>query len=203
MFTLTISLLIMSNLSWFMDLTFQVLMQYCSLQHWILLSSPDMSTTECHFWFGPAASIFWGLLVVVLCFSSIAYWTPSHLGNSSFSVISFCLFIKFMGFSQQVHWDDLAFPPPVNHVLSELSTMTHSSWVALHGMIHSFIELFKPFHHKAVICEGSVKDCFVTFYQKSVIFTYSGLFLSSVLFIYVSVLLPVPHSWLLKLHSKF
>ena len=25
--------------------------------------------------------------------------------------------------------------------LSELSTMTHPSWVALHGMAHSFIEL--------------------------------------------------------------
>ena len=125
------------------------------------------STTECHFWFGPAASVFWGLLVVVLCFSPVAYWTPSHLGNSSFGVISFCLFIKFMGFSQQVHWDDLAFPPPVNHVLSEFSTMTHSSWVALHGMIHSFIELCKPFHHnKAVICEGSVKDCFCYFLSK-------------------------------------
>ena len=29
-----------------MDLTFQVPMQYCSLQHWILLSPPDTSTTE-------------------------------------------------------------------------------------------------------------------------------------------------------------
>ena len=28
------------------------------------------------------------------------------------------------------------------------------SWVALHGMAHSFIELHKPLHHhKAVICE--------------------------------------------------
>ena len=115
-------------------------------------------------------------------------------GGLIFGVISFYPFKEVMRFSQQVYWGSLPFPPPVNHVLSELSTMTHSSWVALHGMIHSFIELFKPFHHKAVICEGSVKDCFVTFYQKSVIFTYSGLFLSSVLFIYVSVLLPVPHS---------
>ena len=28
-------------------------------------------------------------------------------------------------------------------ILSELSTMTHSSWVVLHGMVHSFIELDK------------------------------------------------------------
>ena len=31
----------------------------------------------------------------------------------------------------------------VNHILSELSTMTRSSWVALHGMAHSFTELDK------------------------------------------------------------
>ena len=32
-------------------------------------------------------------------------------------------------------------------VLSELSTMTHPSWVALHGMAHSFIELDKAVVH--------------------------------------------------------
>ena len=36
-----------------------------------------------------------------------------------------------------------AFPSPVDHILSELSTMTHPSWVALHGMAHSFLELDK------------------------------------------------------------
>ena len=35
------------------------------------------------------------------------------------------------------------------------SAMTHLSWVALHGMRHSFIELRKPLHHdKAMIHEG-------------------------------------------------
>jgi len=34
----------------------------------------------------------------------------------------------------------------VDHVLSEFSTMTHTSQVTLYGMAHSFIEL-----HKAVI----------------------------------------------------
>ena len=32
---------------------------------------------------------------------------------------------------------------PVDHILSELSTMTCLSWVALQGMAHSFIELNK------------------------------------------------------------
>ena len=35
----------------------------------------------------------------------------------------------------------------MDHVLSELSTMTHLSWVALHGMAHSFIELAKAVVH--------------------------------------------------------
>ena len=43
-----------------------------------------------------------------------------------------------MGFSRQ---NGIPFPSPVDHVLSELSTMTRLSWVALHGMAHSFIEL--------------------------------------------------------------
>ena len=52
-----------------------------------------------------------------------------------------CLFILFMGFSRQEYWSGLPFPSPVDHVLSELCTMTHPSWVALHGMAHSSIEL--------------------------------------------------------------
>ena len=76
-------------------------------------------------------------------------------GSSSSSVISFCLFILFMGFLQEEYWSGLPFPPPVDHVLSEFFTMTHTFWVALHGMAHSFIELCYPLHHnKAVIHEG-------------------------------------------------
>ena len=43
----------------------------------------------------------------------------------------------------------------MDHVLSELFTMTGPSWVALHGMAHSLSELCKPLYHdKAVIHEG-------------------------------------------------
>ena len=42
-FTLAISCLTTSNLPWFMDLTFQVPMQYCFLQHRTLLLSPVTS----------------------------------------------------------------------------------------------------------------------------------------------------------------
>ena len=40
-----------------------------------------------------------------------------------------------------------AFPPPVGHVLSELSAMTHLSWVPPHGLAHSFTELHKLLRH--------------------------------------------------------
>ena len=54
------------------------------------------------------------------------------------------------------YWSGLPFPPPMDHVLSELFTITHLSWVALHSMDHSFIGLYKFLrHNKAVICEGA------------------------------------------------
>ena len=53
----------------------------------------------------------------------------------------------FMGFLRQEYWSGLPFPSPVSHILSELSTMTRSSWVALHGMAYSFIQLDKAVVH--------------------------------------------------------
>ena len=53
------------------------------------------------------------------------------------------MFLLFMGFSGQEYRSGLPFPSPVDHVLSELSTMTRPSWLALHGMAHSFTELDK------------------------------------------------------------
>ena len=127
-------------------------MQYYSLQYWALLSPPDTSTTEHYFHFGPATYFF---LELFLCSSPVAYWTSSNLGGSSSGVISFCLFILFMGFSRQEYWNGLPFPPPGKYVLSELSTMTHLFWVALHGMAHRFTKLHSPLHHgKAMIYEG-------------------------------------------------
>ena len=85
----------------------------------------------------------------------VAYWTPSYLGNSSSSVVSFWIFILLMGFLWQEYWSGLPFPTSVDHVLSEFSTVTHLSWVALHSMTHNFIDLCKPFcHDKAVLREG-------------------------------------------------
>ena len=138
MFTLVISCLTTSNLPWFMDLKFQVLMQYCSLQHQTLLPSLVTSTTGCCFCFGSVSSFFMELF---LHCSPVAYWPPTYLGISSFSVLYFCFFILFMGFSKQGYWSGFSFPSPVDHILSELSTMTCLPWVALQGMAHSFTEL--------------------------------------------------------------
>ena len=121
-------------------MTIQIPIQYCSLQHQTLLLSPVTSTTGCCFCFGLLPSFF---LKLFLHWSPEAYWAPTDLGSSSFSVLSFCLFILFMGFSRQECWSGLSFPSPVDHILSELSTMTHLSWVTLHAMAHSFIELDK------------------------------------------------------------
>ena len=144
MFTLAISCLTTSNLPWFMELTFQVPMQYCSLQHQTLLLSPLTSTAGYCFCFGSVSSFF---LELFFHWSPIAYWAPTDLGSSSFSVLSFCLFMLFVGFSRQEYWSGLPFPFPADHVLSELSTMTHPSWVALPGKAHSFIELDKAVVH--------------------------------------------------------
>ena len=120
-FTLAISCLTISNLSWFMGVTFQDPMQPCSLQHQTLLPSSVTSTTGHCFCFGSASSFF---LELFLHSSPVAYWELTDLGNSSFSVISFCFFILFMGFSMQEYWSGLPFPSAVDHILSELSNMT-------------------------------------------------------------------------------
>ena len=98
----------------------------------------------CCFHFGSIPSFF---LELFLHSSPVAYWAPTDLGSSSFSVISFCIFILFMGFSRQEYWSALLFPSPVNHILSELSNMTCPSWVALRGMSQNFIELDKAEVH--------------------------------------------------------
>ena len=144
MLSLATSCLTTSNLPWFMDLIFQVSMHYCSLQHWTLLLSPVPSTNGYCFCFGSVSSF---SLEFFLHWSPVAYWAPTNLGSSSFSVLSFSLFILFMGFSRQEYWSGLPFPSPVDQVLPELSIMTHPSWVALHSMAHSFIELDKAVVH--------------------------------------------------------
>ena len=48
-----------------------------------------------------------------------------------------------MGFSREEYWHGLLLSSPVDHILSDLSTMTRPSWVAPHGMAQSFPGLDK------------------------------------------------------------
>ena len=100
---------------WFMNLTFQIPMQYYSLQHQTLLSSPDISTTGHHSHFCAACLLFMELF---LHSSTVAYWTVTKLVVIFSSFIFFNVFILFMGFSRQEYWSGLQFPSLVNHILS-------------------------------------------------------------------------------------
>ena len=131
-------------------------MQYCSLQHRTLLLSPVPSTTGCCFCFGCIPSFF---LALFLHWSPVAYWAPTDLRSSSFSVLSFCLFLLFMGFSRQDYWSGLPFPSLVGHILSDLSTMTpHLGWP--HKAWLSFIEL-----DKTVVCVIRLASCLWLWFQ--------------------------------------
>ena len=122
-----------------MDLTFQVPMQYCSLQHWTMLLSPVTSTAGHCFCFGSIPSFF---LELFLHWSPVAYWAPTDLGSSSFGILSFCLFILFRG-SQGKNTE------VVCHSLLQWTTFCQTSppWPAHLGLSHmawlSFTELDK------------------------------------------------------------
>ena len=88
MFTLAISCLTTSNLPWFIDLTFQVPIQYCSLQH--LYSFYHQSLPQLCIVFALAPSF---ILSLFLHWSPVVYWVHTDLGSSSFSVLfafSYC-----------------------------------------------------------------------------------------------------------------
>ena len=142
MFTLAISCLTTSNLPWFMDLTFQFLCNIVLYNIGLYFHHQSHPQLGVVFALAPSLHSFWSLHWCL-----VAYWAPTDLGSSSFSVLSFCLFILFMGFARQD-------TEVVCHSLfqwttfkSELSTMTHLSLVALHGMAHGFIELNKAGVH--------------------------------------------------------
>ena len=80
MFTLAIPCLTTSNLPWFVDLTFQVPLQSCSLQHWTLLSQPDTSTTMHHLPFCSSSLFF---LELFLPFSQQHFGYPQTWGTHS------------------------------------------------------------------------------------------------------------------------
>ena len=141
-----------------MGLTLQNPMQYCSLQHRILLSPPDTFTAECHFCIGPATSFFLELLVIALPSSPVAYWTPYYLWGLYSGIIYFCVFIHGVLTVRILEWVAISFSTGSSFVTT--LHMTCPSWVALHGMAHSFTKLHMPLHRdKAVIHEGASFLC--------------------------------------------
>ena len=114
-------------------------MQYCSLQHWTLLLSPDTSTTGYCFCFGSIPSFF---LELFLHWSPVAYWAPTDLGSSSFSILSFAF--SYCSWGSQGKNTEVAC-----HSLLQWTTFCQTSppWPALLGWPHtawlSFIELDK------------------------------------------------------------
>ena len=127
MFTLAVSCSTSSNLPWFMNLTFQIPMQYCSLHHCTLLLSSFPSKTGCCFRFGSIPSSF---LELFLHWSLVAYWAPTNTGNSSFSILSFLPFHTVHGFLKAIMLKQFAIP---------LSSGPYS---------------FRPLHHDASILGG-------------------------------------------------
>ena len=133
MFTLAISCLTNPSLPWFMHLTSGFL---CNVALYsIRLYFHHQTHTE----------------VGVVSSSTRLFITSGAISplwpEFTFQCHIFCLFILFMGFSKQEWRSGLPFPSPVNHGLSELSTMTHPSWVTLHSMAHNFVELNKVVIH--------------------------------------------------------
>ena len=92
-----------------------------------------------------------GVISPLISSSILGTYQPGYL---IFSVLSFSLFIQFMRFSRQEYWGGLPFPSPVDHILSDLSTMTRPSWVAPWAWL-SFIELDKAVVHWSDWLPGS------------------------------------------------
>ena len=118
-----------------MGLTFQVPMQYYALQH-----SITTSTAGYCFSFGSIPSFF---LELFLHWSPVAYWVPTDLGSSCFSILSHFAFSYCSWGSQDKNTE------VVCHSLLQLTTFCQTSppWPAHLGWSHtawfSFIELDK------------------------------------------------------------
>ena len=132
-----------SNLPWFMDLTFQAPMQYCSLQ--TLLSPLNRYIAEHCFHFGTGTSFFLELLVTALHSSPVAYWTPSNLGGLIFLCHMFLPFYTVHGVlkARILKWVAISSSSrPWFFITFHYDT---GPWMDLHGMAHSFIVFTSSF----------------------------------------------------------
>ena len=77
-----------------------------------------------------------------------AYGAPADLESYSFIIQLFWIFILFLRISRQEYWSGLPFPSPVDHILSDFSTMTCPTWEAPQGLA--------KFHWVRQVCGSSV-----------------------------------------------
>ena len=144
MFTLAISCLTTSNLPSFMDLTFQVPMQYCSLQHQTLPLSPVTSTTGCCFYLDSIYSFFLEFFSPLISRSILGTYWP---GEFIFQCPIILPFHTVHGVLKARILKRLAIPFSRGPRFVRIFHHDLSSWVALCGMAHSFTELDKAAVH--------------------------------------------------------
>ena len=120
-FTLAISCLTTSNLPWFVDLTFQVPMQYCSLQHQTLLLIISYIHTWVLFLLWLLPFILSGVISPQISCSILGTYWP---GEFLFQYPIILPFHTVHGVLRARILKGLPFPSPVDHILSDLSTMS-------------------------------------------------------------------------------
>ena len=143
MFTLAILCLSTSSLPRFMDLTFQFLFNivlYSIGLYFHHRSHPQLDVV-----FALALLfILSGVISPLISSSILGTYQPREF------IFQCPIFLPFHTVhrvlkARILKW--FAIPFPSDHVLSQLSTMTCPSWVVLHGVAHSFIELNKTVVH--------------------------------------------------------
>ena len=91
--------------------TFEILRKAETWHSWHLLEFRMSSLSATKFWVYWRPSLqtcqFSAFLDLFLHWSPVAHWAPTDLERPSFSALSFCLCILFMGFSRQESWSDV------------------------------------------------------------------------------------------------
>ena len=137
-----------------MNLTFQFPMQYCSLQH------QTFTTRHIHNW---ASFLLWPnrcILSEAICNCPLLF--PSSIldtcpGGPIFQCPIFVPFHTIYGILTARIPEWFALPPPMDHVLSELFSMTCPSWVARMAWLIASLSYTSPF---ATAKLWSTKDVF-------------------------------------------
>ena len=132
-------------------------MQYCSLRHRTLLLSPVTSATGCCSSLAPSLHSFWSYFSTDLQYhiGHLLTWRV-YLSVSYLFAFSYCSWGSQAKNLRGRRKEGGRYTACISYgkrryfilcSMSDLSTMTHPSWVALHGMAHSFTELDKAVVH--------------------------------------------------------